>query len=117
MKHKVPIDGKIPEKYNSRPAAAYKNEILKLIEEDMRKNSKKYASSDKAGATGGGDDSKAAAKDDDDEWGWAGTSKVSTPKPAPSPAPKVETPTASKAKIATTPGYSSALARSGWSAL
>ena len=83
----------------------------------MRKNAKKYASSDKAGDAGKADAGKAGvgSKDDDDEWGWAGTPKASTPKPAPSPAaaaPKTNTPAASKPK-SSTPGYSSALARSG----
>jgi len=32
VKNKVPIDGKIPEKYNSRPAAAYKNELIRAVE-------------------------------------------------------------------------------------
>lgn len=116
IKNKAPIDGKIPEKYNSRAAAAYRGELLRAVEDDMRKNSKKYASSDKAGDAGKADNGKAGgSKDADDEWGWAGTPKASTSKTAPAPAPaapKTETPTASKAK-SSTPGYSSALARSG----
>ena len=86
----------------------------------MRKNAAKYASSDKAGGGGstGVTTSASAAANDEDEWAFAGGSKagaVATPKSASSPVtPMDETPTPSKAASkASTPGYSSALARSG----
>jgi hypothetical protein len=115
IKNKAPIDGKIPEKYNSRAAAAYKVELLRAVEEDMRKNAKKYASSDTAGDMGKAAAAQPAAKDDD-EWGWAtGTPKTSTPKASPATvaAAKTETPTSTAKPKTSTPGYSSALARSG----
>ena len=116
IKNKAPLDGKIPEKYNSRTAAAYKSELLRAVEDDLRKNSKKYAVSDKAGGDAGGAAAPVGtAAAEDDEWGWAGA-KTRTPNPPAVAKPTTETPTASKAsakKESRTPGYSSALARSG----
>jgi hypothetical protein len=48
VKNKTPMDGKINEKYTSRTASMYKQELLKSVADDMKKNSKLYASNSAA---------------------------------------------------------------------
>jgi hypothetical protein len=45
VKNKTPMDGKINEKYTSRTASMYKQELLRSVADDMKKNAKLYASS------------------------------------------------------------------------
>jgi hypothetical protein len=61
VKNKTPMDGKINEKYTSRTASMYKQELLRSVADDMRKNAKLYTSGT-ASTTASMDTSKPAQK-------------------------------------------------------
>ncbi|KAJ1480636.1 hypothetical protein T484DRAFT_1626829 [Baffinella frigidus] len=108
IKGKAPLDGKIPEKYNSRAAVAYRQELLKSVEDDMERNAKRYSSSDTADGAGEVPVKAEPANKkgaDDDDWGWAADVKPS----AAAQKAKEERAPALARKASDSPGYSSAL--------
>eukprot|EP00286_Rhodomonas_abbreviata_P010878 CAMPEP_0181319444 /NCGR_PEP_ID=MMETSP1101-20121128/17574_1 /TAXON_ID=46948 /ORGANISM="Rhodomonas abbreviata, Strain Caron Lab Isolate" /LENGTH=436 /DNA_ID=CAMNT_0023427043 /DNA_START=211 /DNA_END=1519 /DNA_ORIENTATION=+ len=107
-KHKQELDGKIPEKYNSRTASMYRQELLKCVYDDMHKNAKKYSGE----VTDARPNSAPPADKKDDEWDWA----VDEKKPNRiSPEPSYTTPEAKPSPSAAkkpSNAYSSALSNS-----